>query len=481
MLKSRNKNVFLIASLGSILLLLCFRADLLHMTHDEAYSFFNIKKFWHVQFLCNANSHWINSLAMKISVLLGGEYPVQLRWMSLMSAFGYFFTSFFFIRSLKDRASKLFAFSFIVLNLFVLDYFVLARGYASGLFFLSISLLFFHLKFRQQKNHFTYLSLICAGLSAISNFNFFYFFVAFSVYFHYRLYFFEGWGFLKNKRFYFHMFISLGFTLLVLRALLFIKRCSNDFGLGTEDFLVIFSSYFDSLHYIGNNLSETMKLFTGIILASLSFIAAICGVIFYKKHQNSLYTMCSAIFLMMMGFVIVNRFAFGVLYPYYRSALPLYPVFMINIICFSEWLITGHLARKIIYPVISVYFIYLFLSGINLRYTFDFYHQCNSKESFDLLQKLGAKKIAMSHEHWGVYINYYYESKNYNYNFKAERLNTYEINPDKKQQRKLQNYEYLILYPPYDLSYYEKSKLHFEAIKIFEVSKTIILKIESSQ
>lgn len=478
MLKPEKNKAILISALGAVLLFLCARAEMLHMTHDEAYSFFNIKKFWHVQFLCNANSHWINSLAMKISVLLGGENPVELRWFSLVSAAGFFFSAFFLINNLNGAILKAFAFSIIILNPFVLDYFILARGYASGLFFESVSILLFIANLNKGKKYFLHWSLICAGLSAIANFNFFYFFAAFSLIFFYWEYFRNGLAFAKNKWFYFHLLTAVGFALVVLRALLFIKRCSNDFGLGTENFTEMFWSYFDGLHYIGNHLKINTLQILGVLLASVSFISSATGILYYKKHGNKIYTLSSGIFLLVMTAIIFNRVMFGVLYPYYRSALPLFPLIAVNSIFFLDFVLKSNLTRTIVFTSLTPYFSLLFIRGINFSYTFDFYHQCNSKESFDLLEKLNAKKIAMSHEHWGVYINYYHESKNYNYGFKAERLNTYEINPDKQQDRKLQNYEYLILYPPYDLSYYEKARIHFTAVKIFDVSKTIILKVE---
>jgi hypothetical protein len=89
------------------------RSYCLDMTHDEAYSFFNIKNFWYAQFLCNANSHWLNSLAMKTAYLLGGEEPWQLRWLSCLSAGGFFILVYYWIKHFQLLSLKVLAFSLL--------------------------------------------------------------------------------------------------------------------------------------------------------------------------------------------------------------------------------------------------------------------------------------------------------------------------------------------------------------------------------
>ena len=78
------------------------RAVSMVMTHDEAYSFYNVKHFWWVETLCTGNTHWFNFLAMKTCVLFGLEKTSQLRWFTLLSSGVFLTTVYFWIKSIKD-------------------------------------------------------------------------------------------------------------------------------------------------------------------------------------------------------------------------------------------------------------------------------------------------------------------------------------------------------------------------------------------
>lgn len=475
---STNITRIQIVTLVLVVFYVGYRAAALDITHDEAYSFLNIKKFWHVQFLCNANSHWLNSGAMKLADCLGFEQPFALRWLSFTSAIGFLTLLFFWIRQIKTVGLQLLAFSLAALNPFVLDYFALARGYASGLFFesLAIALLIYHLK--SEKKLIAQAALLSAALSAIANFNFFYFFVAFSAVYFYLLYYKRKTTVLKDKLFYWDLAVMLGTIALVLRALLFIKRCSNDLGLGTDGFIKgIFASYIDGLLYKNYGENYEGYLIPSILLALLITISALVGIIKFRQHQNRLYWICSVIFLIISSAVIFNHLAFGLVYPYFRSSLNFFPVLVIVLVCFSDYLLSRK-AAQLTGVGLSLLLILNFAVNINSHYTFDFYHQSDSKIGFNLVEKLGAKKIGMSHEHFGVYINYYQASDNYRYPFKGERLNTYDASDLWKEDSKLEDFDYLILYPPYELSYYKKRRIHFKAVTLLPFSKTVILKVE---
>ena len=94
-------NIIFFCLIYALMFYVVARAVSLVMTHDEAYSFYNVKHFWYVETLCTGNTHWFNFLAIKASVLLGLEKASQLRWFSVFSA-GVFLTSaYFWIKSLK--------------------------------------------------------------------------------------------------------------------------------------------------------------------------------------------------------------------------------------------------------------------------------------------------------------------------------------------------------------------------------------------
>lgn len=476
---SKTTNKLLIVLLTLSFLYVCFRAVSLDITHDEAYSFLNIKKFWYAQFLCNANSHWINSAAMKVAVLTGNESNWALRWFSIVSSAGIFTLCYFWLRDFQNNALKISGFALVALNPFVLDYFVLARGYASGMFFEVLSLFMLIAAFRSGKNYLTRLALLSSALSTVANFNYFYFFLAFVLVYFYWLYFKNGFSFFKNNKFYFDSLLTLGTIFLVLRALLFIKRCSNDFALGTNGFVKgLFASYLDGLIYKNYGENDPVLFNPAIVLCILVFGAAAVGILKYKQHNNPLYLISSVILSLISAAILFNHVAFGVLYPYYRSALPFFPLMIIVIVSALHHYFAKAKWMNFVFIAFAVLLTGNFLRNANSNTTFDFYHQSDSKIGFDNVEKLGAKKVGMSHEHYGVYINYYQASNKYSYTFKGDRLNTYDASELWKEDSKLENFDYLILYPPYELKYYKKRPIKFSAVKLLPFSKTVILKVE---
>jgi hypothetical protein len=131
----------------------------------------------------------------------------------------------------------------------------------------------------------------------------------------------------------------------------------------------------------------------------------------------------------------------------------------------------------VLFYSIAILFVFNFLRGINFKSTIDFYHQSESRDCFELVEKLGAKKVGLSHEHQGVYINYYQATDKYKFDFAGERLNTYDDDPNWVEKDKLDDFDHLILFPPYNLSYYKKRRIHFEGITVFPITKTVILKV----
>jgi hypothetical protein len=445
------------------------------MTHDEAYSFLNIKRFWYAQFLCNANSHWINSFGMWLSSVLGFEKAWHLRWLSLASAGTFLICGYYWLRSFDKNAIRYFAFALAFLNPFTLDYFMMARGYASGMALEALSLLFFTVYLKNNHRRYALSALFFAGLSAIANFNFFYFYAGFLAVYFFTVHFRKDLSFLKERSFYCDAMISLAFILVVLRALLFIKRCSMDFTLGDENFIEsVFASYLDGLMY--SNARHKQFFIFGLIFFGLILTSLVCGIVFFNRHTNIVYYTSAIILTIALSLHVINHYCFGMLYPYYRGGLHLFPLLVLNLVYFFNYYLKGAFQAVLLYTL-SVLLIFNFIRGIDFRTTIDFYHQSESKDCFELVEELGAEKVGLSHEHQGVYINYYQETDDYKFKFDGKLLNTYDADPNWKEKDKLQDFDFLILYPPYNLSYYKKREIHFEGVTVFPITGTVILKV----
>lgn len=457
------------------------RALSLVITHDEAYSFYNVKHFWYVETLCTGNTHWFNFLAIKAAVLLGLEKASQLRWFSLVSAGIYLTTAYFWIKTIKDLPTKVFAFSVALLNPYVIDYLSLARGYSAGLMFEALSILCFYVSVKRNKRDFAFGSLFFAGMSAIANFNFFYFFSAFSMLYFYRYHFKQGFFFLKTKQFYLELLFVLGITALVLKALRFITLCSNDIGAyGGEDFVnSVFYGIIDTLIYRNFNVTPSLinmlayALFVGLMGAS------VYGILLNKKHKNKLYSLASSLFLIMLVLLVFNKWCFGVLYPNYRTTLMFYPLIALIIVGFVSSVITKSKIKTVIVYTLSFMLLCNFVMSISLTKTFDYNQQQDSKTGFTYLESIGAKKVGIDPYLYGVFRNYYQQTEHLKFSFTGECLNLFTPSRPNYGNHKLSDFDYLVLYPPYNLSFYENSPVKLQVIKYYKNTGTVVVKVSA--
>ncbi len=453
------------------------RAIGLVMTHDEAYSFYNVKHFWYVETLCTGNTHWFNFLAIKAATLLGLEKASQLRWFSVFSA-GVFLTSaYFWIKSLKDFPTKFFAFAFALLNPFLIDYLSLARGYATGLMFESLAIICVSIAIKNNKRNMATLSLFFAGMAAIANFNFFYFFAAFAVLYFYKFHLKQGLDFMKQKLFYVELIYALGITWLVLRALKFMTECSNDIGnYGGEDLVSsVFEGMIDTFIYgqfHTNGLQLLAYVFFVIIIGT-----SLYGIIAFKKHKIVWYRLSGSLLLIMFALMVINKWCFDVLYPTYRTCLMLYPLIALVLVGFvSSIIITKKIKAITLYSFSAIIAIH-FATTINFSKTFDYYQQEDSKLCFDYLKSIGAKKVGLTGELYGVYRNYYQMTEQYKYPFVAEQLNTQVVLRDNYDAHKIKDYVYLVLFPPYNINFYKNHGVHLKGMKYFGRTGTLVVRV----
>lgn len=463
------------------------RAVCMDMTHDEAYSFYNVKHFWYVETLCTGNTHWFNFAAIKAAVLLGCEKTWQLRWFTMFSAIVFLSVVYHWIKSIKMFPVKVFAFSFLLLNPYLLDYLSLARGYAAGLMFEALSFCCLMMTYNQEKRFVSpalpagrFLALFFAGMAAIANFNFFYFFSGFSLVYFYGYYFKKGFSFLRERRFYVDAVFSVGVAALVLRALLFITKCSNDIGAYGGETLVdsVFYGYVEGFIYRNFLTPDHIIYVFACSVFSLTLCAALFGVYQYKKKHHQLYTCVSLVFLLMIGLLIINKYFFGVLYPTYRTTLMFFPLVAIILSCFFNEALKQVMLKKIVLYGLSLLFLINFVFSVNLSSTFDYPEQRDAKAAFNYLENLGAKKVGIAPELYGVFRNYYQQTDKYSYPFIGESINTSIPNGIDEEVNKLLQYEYLVLFPPYNLSFYRKNAVQLKGIHYFKDTGAFILKVE---
>jgi hypothetical protein len=399
------------------------------ITNDEAYSFHNVKHFWYAEFLCTGNSHWLNSLWMKICVLLGLEEVYHLRLFSFFSFVAFAALVVKFTDLLNHSALRWLTCCLMLLSPYTLDYFVLARGYASGMMLEFLSLLLFFRCLRTEKRVFAFAALLAACLSAVANFSFLYFLVAFVGVYFYHFYFREKKSFFKIKHFYSDLFVVISTLIPVLLALRFITRCSNDYiGAGSGSVTGIFEGLMNGNLGIRNFTGSILSVQLGSIAAVLLLITLLYGILRVKKHNSDLYFYSSVLILLSFVLILTGRWLVNGVYPEGRSALFLFPVAALNVVLFLNTVTFK--TRHLLCYAGGFLLVLNFILKINFQSVFDFTEQAGSEKVFKSLDAAGAKKVALCGEVYGVYINYYQAKEKPEFIFDGYLLNKQEGNPE---------------------------------------------------
>jgi len=462
-----KKNYVLAISVFLLMVYIGIRAFTVDFTHDEAYSFHNVKHFWYVEAFCTANTHWLNSLAMKAAILLGLEHNWQLRWFSTISGWVFCIISFLWIQSLEKNYYKILAFALLLCNQFLIDYLGVARGYASGLMLESLSLFLFITNIKKENRLTGFFTLLCSGMSAIANYSFVYFFAAFAIVHFYTFYIKTKRPFLQNKWFYIDVLTCVAVSAFIVRAWIFIIKCSNDIGAGTRSICEVCASFIEGItYYQPLQLGSLAQAFLSVAIIIIVVIICAYGVFRYKIHQKEVFFYCSLFLSIILTILTINFVCFKVVLPFARSALFMYPLMCICAVYFIEAL--KFPLKKPIIILFSLLLAVNFFRTANFNRILDFTEVENTKTVFDYVDSIGVKNIAISHETYGVYCNYYQMTDKLKYKFQGEPL---------EKAHGIYGYDYLLLSPPYTLKPYSHDSIKLDTVKRFPVNDIVLLKV----
>ncbi|MCD6018354.1 MAG: hypothetical protein K0S53_1475 [Bacteroidetes bacterium] len=470
-----NRFVFPVLT-GTLILYVIARGCMVDITDDEAWSFFNVKNFWYVETLCTGNTHWFNFAAIKAAILLGCERTWQIRWFSMLSGIGFIYVVYVWLRTIKVFYLKCFAFCFLLLNPYLIEYLSLARGYTTALFFLALSLLFLMRAQNAKERRYLFLALLFAGLSAVANFNFLYFFAAFCLVYFYECYFKNGLGFLKQKQFYTDFVFSICTLAIVLVAFRFIVICSNDIAAhgGRELVPAIFSSFIDTLLYRNFSLSQNVVIVSAYVLLVLILFAIGFGMLKYNTHQNRLYLYASWILALMLLFCVINKWCFNVLYPNDRTTLMFYPLIAIVLVGLLHHIFTYFLFERILICLLAGFLFFNFIKSINVDTGYDHPYCKDTERYFKDLKKLNAKNIGMSVEFYCVFYKYYQVTDPV---LKGESINTLGVYSRWIKESPLTDFDYIVLLPGSTLSWYRNSSVKLELVHFYPDTKVSVFRV----
>jgi hypothetical protein len=150
----RVRTLLRVLTAGACLFFFTFavaRAALVPLTYDEAATYLryipgDILAVFNFDV---ATNHFLNTLLTKIAYLAGGNSEAVLRLPNLIGYAMYLWFSLLILRGLQDRVIAFAGFMLLNLNLYVLDFFSLTRGYGLSLSFL-MGTIFFLLRFVTQ-------------------------------------------------------------------------------------------------------------------------------------------------------------------------------------------------------------------------------------------------------------------------------------------------------------------------------------------
>ena len=159
---------YLFAGLSAILCIwVIYRAFNLSITNDEAFTFYNVATH-NIKMMCGtANTHWLNSFFVFIETVLIGNKEWMIRIHSIL---GFLVFTWAIYRVSASFISNfwhwLIPISLLLLNIYVLDFFSLARGYALSMAFELLAFGFICNSDQSLRNKFyTYLFLSLATIS----------------------------------------------------------------------------------------------------------------------------------------------------------------------------------------------------------------------------------------------------------------------------------------------------------------------------
>lgn len=413
-MSTAGKPYFIILSCGLLFAYIATRCVMVDITHDEAYSFRVMKHFWYAEALCTANTHWLNSLAMKAAIISGWERNWQLRWFSMLSALLFLFAGGRWIMSIKGVHLKIFAFVLLLLNPYLTDYMGLARGYASGIMLETAALLLLFNSLNQMQDKMGRLGLLCAALSCIANYSFVYFFAGYAAVYFWQAYFKNGKPGWRKGWFYVDILISFGVLIFIFRALVFITRCSNDIvGAGTGSITEVARAFTGSLIYRYADMPTYCLVAVTIVLGAGVLIICATGLGTRAKDGNSEYFCSSRILLITLLLIIGSHILPGAVYPYARSALFLFPLLCMNTVYFAARM----KINKYLLTLASLMLAINFVSAFNLSHTLDYKAQEDTKEAFDRIDAMQIKSVFLGRGTYGVYTNYYEQTGKLKYSF----------------------------------------------------------------
>ncbi len=416
------------------------RASLLSITSDESHTFIEFVNkgiiFLSTYDRASANDHFLNTWLMEITTYIFGINELSLRLPNLLAHF--LFLLFSARLLLKFQSPILIICSFLILNLnpFLLDFFMLARGYGIAIGLMMISLFYSYL-FTVEKQPYIYafISIFVSALAVLASFTLIgYLLVNASILILFNLH----RIIIKEKKnktkFMTSIIIQSVVLLSPLSVLLFalpvILNMNHSTALfwGGETgfwkdsvFSLITGLTYD--HPFMRHLRNGIQIGVIIVLIT-SIIMIFAG--YRKTKSTERYSFMSSLFVILFICFLMNFFEYqvlGILYLQERTALFYFPLFILLMAFLFDDLIRqrSKLFTGIIVGI-AVLFLCNFIVNINFHYVKSWKKEADTKDLIEYITQNksalcnGEKRVSLSVFKWcWLYDNdiYYYKQRNH--------------------------------------------------------------------
>lgn len=370
------------------LLYIAFRLNI-DITYDEHFTLnsFVSSSFQDIVLCtpCDANHHILNTILVKCFTLIFGESIWIARLPNFFFAILYAFASIKISNRFSSPLLSIFTIFVLLFNPFLIQFFALARGYGISLALLLFSLHYLMRYWHHAKTKHLLLALISAGLAAYSNFS--------SLHFTAAVFFLVPFKWIINRKIdhklhpiHFLIILTI-FTALLLPPIVHLIEQGHLYYGGKDGF-------------IQNTLLSLTAYSTGFafnagkawpILISILLIYGTLIIIRFKTSESItknkfMHVIPHLILMLCLVSIIAQHYILGTLWLLDRTALFLYPLFVVSLsVLLQNFLVWKTIPAKIFIFFILLVFTVNFSLQFNLYKTTEWQHDSRSSEVLKLL------------------------------------------------------------------------------------------------
>lgn len=330
--------------------------------------------------LCTANSHLINTLINHLACnLFGFKSLLFCRILNATLIIPYCVIGFKIANNVTNNSKYILLFFVILIfNLFLLDFFSLARGYAMATVF-ECWCIYYLIQFYKTHSYSYFFKCILTGvICGLANFSFVYFFLAaMSV-----LYFIAIYDYIirtENRKLLYILLTGILLTLLVLMYMYPVSKqiiqCDPQYY-GTNDgfFAGTLRSILAVLIY---NLSlPPFFVVAGKAVFVILFASMIVYMLFIKKDFSEYIPLICLLICVVI--IYIQHYAQHIKFPFERTAMYLIPLLLYMLIYFLNYMMQFKI-KHLALVALLIFYACNTLPALNFKYTYT-YNQCDNNQ-----------------------------------------------------------------------------------------------------